>query len=369
MKIKIRHLDAATQKIAELNRRAVKLKMPKLGFTVGEVCGDEIEVAIFGQMPVLSGWHLVASLNHEESTSEAILNVVPGEVLPEHFRHSRECEHCRTNRYRKDTFVVRHDNGEYKQVGRNCLAVFLGTTDAERWLAISLWMAAAMTALDGADQDGWHGFNAPPAYTIEEYLDAVESCIWAFGWSNGSSENPTKRQALSYLERGLYWDLWKKEVHSRCPNGRTDIIDIQAAIAWAKNLPTDDSNDYLYNIGNIARAGYVTRKTAGYAASILISFQREQAKKETSVVSRHFGTVGKREVFELTLERVTPLDSMYGVTYLHHFTDASGNISVWFGSKEIYIETGKTATVKATVKQHNERNGIAQTILTRCVKV
>jgi hypothetical protein len=41
------------------------------------------------------------------------------------------CDHCQTNRQRKDTFVVRHEGGEEKLIGRQCLKDFLGHASAE----------------------------------------------------------------------------------------------------------------------------------------------------------------------------------------------------------------------------------------------
>ena len=92
--------------------------------------------------------------------------------------------------------------------------------------------------------------------------------------------------------------------------------------------------------------------------------------------SAHFGTIGKREVFTLTLEFMRELESEWGVTYLQKFRDAAGNVAVWFGSSTLdkwddatqtlqTVEIGQVVTVKATVKDHNEREGVKQTILSR----
>ena len=45
-------------------------------------------------------------------------------------------------------------------------------------------------------------------------------------------------------------------------------------------------------------------------------------------------------------------------------TDAQGNVYIWYASRG--IETRDGMTIKGTVKNHNERDGIKQTVLTRC---
>ena len=80
--------------------------------------------------------------------------------------------------------------------------------------------------------------------------------------------------------------------------------------------------------------------------------------------SRHFGTVGKRETFTLTVERVNSIESQYGVTHIHTMRDAAGNVAVWFATRE-KLEN-RTYQLLATVKSHGVRDGIAQTVVTRC---
>ena len=59
---------------------------------------------------------------------------------------------------------------------------------------------------------------------------------------------------------------------------------------------------------------------------------------------------------------VTSWENEYGYTYLQKFVTEEGNILIWYGSTVIDFEKG---SIKATVKAHNEREGIKQTIITR----
>jgi len=371
MKMKIKNIPAAIEKIEALNKRAKKLHLPALSLQFGEKDTNEVEFYISGEMPVLNGWHLVATINHEDA-DDAIINVLPGESLPGIYRKSRTCEHCSVNRYRKDTFIVQHENGEYKQVGRQCLADFIGDCDPAIWLKTSLLRADAFDALIGCNDDDWIGWKSKPSFALRDFLESAEKAIWAFGWAPSSSEYPTKYIAWDMVNHNpITLKMYMDKFNDRCKDGQRDsIVDINAVITWAENL-TDDScaDDYLYNIRTIAQSGYVTRKTAGYSASMIMTYQREQAKQlkleQAAAQSKHFGTIKKREIFELVLDRVIPFEGHYGVTYLHIFHDSNGNRAIWYGSSTPF-EVGINHKIKATVKDHNERDGVSQTVLTRC---
>lgn len=80
--------------------------------------------------------------------------------------------------------------------------------------------------------------------------------------------------------------------------------------------------------------------------------------------SQHIGTVGKREVFTLTITWVKYFEGAYGATYIHGMKDAAGNVVIYKGSKCLG-QKGEQVTVKATVNEHGERDGVKQTIISR----
>lgn len=57
-------------------------------------------------------------------------------------------------------------------------------------------------------------------------------------------------------------------------------------------------------------------------------------------------------------------DNDFGTTYLYKFADEAGNVFIWYASRPIELQ--ERMTLKATIKAHNERNGVKQTVLTRC---
>jgi hypothetical protein len=78
------------------------------------------------------------------------------------------------------------------------------------------------------------------------------------------------------------------------------------------------------------------------------------------------GTVGERRDFTLTIRHIHTMEGQYGTSYLHILNDAQGNVVIYKGTK---ILGGKTETlnVKATIKEHGERDGVKQTKIARPV--
>jgi len=91
--------------------------------------------------------------------------------------------------------------------------------------------------------------------------------------------------------------------------------------------------------------------------------RREERISADRAASKHIGTVGERREFELTVNKVFSFESQFGYTYINICKDADGNVVVYKGSNR--FEEGETVRVKATVKSHEERDGVAQTLIAR----
>lgn len=91
--------------------------------------------------------------------------------------------------------------------------------------------------------------------------------------------------------------------------------------------------------------------------------RREERISADREGSHHVGVVGERREFTLTVNKVFSFDSQFGVTFINICKDADGNVIVYKGSND--LEEGETVRVKATVKAHEERDGVAQTLIAR----
>lgn len=98
--------------------------------------------------------------------------------------------------------------------------------------------------------------------------------------------------------------------------------------------------------------------------------RRVQADRQASN-SRHVGTIGARIDLTLTLVRRIYLENdgrFFNAPdrYIFICNDADGNRVLYFGAALCgAFDTDNRARVRATVKEHGERDGIAQTIIQR----
>lgn len=394
-KIQPANLEALRGRLEVLNRRAAKLGCNPV---VLEILGEEqvertndrgikytetlILACVHGTTPKLAGWTLVASV--EWMGEERLIRCVPGLECPEQFRTGDfTCDHCKSSRNRKQVFILRHENGRHVQVGRNCIADFLGGLSPETLLAQAEWLMEVQSEMSDAE-DGWGGSYAESLNT-EEFLAATSIVIRRMGWVARSAANETTVATADnvwYLLKPYARTEEAKREHARWIEKHNLYVverdqDLAKEIlAWASALPTTGVSDYLYNLGVACRAGFVTNKTAGIVASAVQAYLKHQ-EREAEIVRRqradaakvrgHVGTVGKREVFgPLTVRMMKYFDSQYGVKTLVKFEDATGNLICWWASKELdELEQGDVVTIKATVKEHGDYNGTPQTIVQR----
>lgn len=91
---------------------------------------------------------------------------------------------------------------------------------------------------------------------------------------------------------------------------------------------------------------------------------REEARQADADKSGWIGTVGERRMFNLTIRMVFEMEGQYGYSYLHVMNDADGNVVVYKGTNCLGA-IDDAVTVKATVKEHDVRDGVKQTKISR----
>jgi hypothetical protein len=335
-------------------------------------------VTVSGETPRYNGWTFVATLEPlaTDDGVENIVRAVPGKDCPVEFR-SRvgQCDHCHTNRRRTNTYVVCNEAGAHKCVGRNCLKDFLGHDNPHALAAAAELLAELGGLCSAAEEEFWSegGWGrGAEAWSLEHFLGYTSSVINQYGWvSRGKAFD---EGSLATADRVLYLltpplgrpKSWLDAVAAARPD-KAAIAEAEEAIEWAKSMDPGD-NDYLYNLGVLARAGYASRKTAGLAASLLTAYRRvvDLAAEANRPESRHVGVLKRRAEFEVTVKRIFASEGAYGTTGIHRMQDQDGNDLVWFASgSATWLKEGRRYVVKATPKEHGEYKGRKQTVLTR----
>ena len=111
------------------------------------------------------------------------------------------------------------------------------------------------------------------------------------------------------------------------------------------------------------------RRKETFEKSEAIRLEREAIKAG----SRHVGEVGKRIELDVVLDHKLAYESNYGfyggAFYIYLFRDAAGNRVVYKTGSGLGVNKGESAKIRATVKEHGERDGELQTIIARAKKL
>lgn len=340
-----------------------------------------LHLTVEGETPKFAGWRFIATLSPltgDEGDTENLVSAVPGEECPAEYR-SRigECDHCNAKRRRRETFVVSHDDGQTKMVGRQCLKDFLGHKNPHSLASMAQLLGELRCLCDGAgDIDGFGGGSRQvSAWNLDHFLSQTAASVRLNGWTSGGAardtfRTSTKQHVLYLLSPPLVSNHWKEEATKHEPTAE-DRERAAAAIAWAETLGGDgeELNDYLYNLSAISRIGIVNYKTAGFAASFLVAHakaeEREiERKRVASFANEHVGEVGDKLDVAVYVEKIIWVEGHFGTTGIHKFRDAVGRAYTWFASTG-ELKTGEALWVRGTVKKHDEFKGTLQTVLTR----
>ena len=194
------------ERIAKLNKKAVKLGTEAITLTVSDEHAQEVTremrpptdsvaaallavegttrdyvervtdytfVIVNGETPMIAGWVFVATLDHEadEGADEAVgirrapvgtflVNRIGEEAAAAvetadltAYRHaSNDCDHCGFNRRRKQTYVLYEvATGELRQIGSTCLKDYTGAHNPERIAAWAEWLEGLYSDLGRGD--------------------------------------------------------------------------------------------------------------------------------------------------------------------------------------------------------------------------
>jgi hypothetical protein len=109
--------------------------------------------------------------------------------------------------------------------------------------------------------------------------------------------------------------------------------------------------------------------TSGQENAVRNIFNKEEdrkaAFKSADANSKFVGTVKVRQDFTLTMNFHTSFESDFGIQHVYIFKDGEGNVVVYKGSMHLDCVKGEVVKGKATVKSHNVREGINQTLISR----
>lgn len=347
------------------------------------------------------GWRVLARIEHGDKGN--IVTAFGGaEIRPEWYNAPSRCDHCGTNRARSVTFIVEHENGDVRQVGKSCLKDYTGIAPA-----LALMWAEVGDIFPGMDctASEWGERHPAVMYSTVKVLAHAFDEIRARGYIKSNDNNSTReavadkvREEIAPSDAGIAEAEKMVEWLVTC-GAKDDADDAElrtlyetAFDEFGDGAKADQDAYYkrcaaVYRawgrLGNLerdcvpfARSGYTKSSGIGRLCYIPVAYKKYLARKADAEAkeadrqiareaSNHVGNVGDRiEFVAVKVECVASWETAYGRTFLYRFTDANGNVFVWFASGAFLERNG--ITVRGTIKTHDERDGVKQTVLTRC---
>lgn len=321
---------------------------------------------------IINDWRFIASVEHTDNGNIIKKCCYDAEIPQNYYTSKPICEHCGSNRFRKNTYIVQNlHTGEFKQVGKSCLADFTNGMSAEY---AAHYISLFDTLIEGEYIEP--GYRAKNYIEIKEALRFVAETTRHFGYVKSDGDRPTKYRARDYYEAtykmaGLLQAELEEEMWKVSFNADSDYAKeiSEKSLEWV--LKQEENSEYMHNLKTVCSAIYVTFENFGILASLIPAYnramereQRIEAERNADKKSEHIGKIGERITILISDCRViTSWETQYGITAIFKITDENGNVFTWKTSGGLSEGTKK---ISATVKSHNEYNGIKQTEITRC---
>lgn len=321
------------------------------------------DVTISADIIRRDGFTVAARIEHGDDGNNIVNAFNGADVLPAWLHCPPRCQHCNGSHGQKVTFIVRNAAGAALQVGRTCLRDYCGIDPAAALAAFDLSEILSGYGIDADGIDAERVQGLPRMYPAGDVLALACRVYAAQGYRRTDEPGSNKGALLDLIARR----------EQPTPAEMAAAADM---VAFVRGL--DDGAAIASGLNNVracVAAGYVKAAQAGImaAAPLFVQRARERAARDAeraaqnaaaAAVSQYVGAVGDRLTLDLSaLELCTSWETQYGVTYLYKMRDVAGNVLVWFASRMIDTSARR---IKCTVKDHSTRDGIKQTIVTRC---
>lgn len=324
-----------------------------------------------------NGWNPLGIVQRKDGITQCYFDDV--DLIKQYKDTDFHCDHCHKNVHRNSVVILEHDNGERKVVGTSCVKEFTSGLDGNLIAEVNDYMTilnARYSELSclmrgEGDADLFFESHGVKTYNVTDVVSAAKRLIDRYGFEPSGSMNATWKFIMAEYDRTKIED------------------EANAAVEWIKSLSDDEvvKSSYLFNLRQIANAGYCTARHFGFLASLIPSYRKSEykrlldAKNGTSKVSEYIGNVGDKVSVKVTYLNSYTYSTNFGSSYIHLFSDDNGNIFKWSTNSKLeytvkdnhsnysqwyYLDKGATIQLSGKIKDHNEYRNQKQTVLTRC---
>lgn len=297
------------------------------------------------------------------------------------------CDHCRATRNRRTTYLVQGQDGTRVQVGSTCIKDFLGH---------DVRFAFVSDDLIEEDEDGFgFGGGGEPSYTPLTVIGAAWAVMQMEGGytpSSGGSEYhwPTKDIVKALLRPGAgserTRDGRQTDTAKFAQGVRKSAVEAPGQAALILGYLLDDTrfprdSDYADNLKALLATENITPRHFGLVCSApqawakSVGAELRRQAKNADIVNEWFGAEKDKVELDVRIRSIAYSENNYGyrptTTTIYTLLDTSTNRLVkWFStSAALGHEAEREFRIKATVKGHDEWEGVKSTVITRAAVI
>lgn len=334
---------------------------------------------------IINDWEFVASVEHTNKGNIFSKGLTTVEIPVRYRTAPCTCEHCKTNRIRKDTFIIRNTKtGEFKQVGKSCLQDFTNGMSASGMA----WFASIKEIFKDVEERPVSGLTwYQKFYDTKEVLQFTAETIRHFGFRKSDGQGESTKDLMTRFFSFLHGDTkyWDRKYWSDTddmirkvgfnPDSQEAVRMTEDALNWISSQ--QPVNDYMHNLKTVCSLPEVHSGRFGLLVSLFPTWNRDlelqdkrRKEAESGKLSKHVGQVGDRIKVDVeSVKCITSWESNFGyypqTTYIWKITGKDGNIYTWKTTTWMNEEF-PPASIKGTIKEHKVFRDVNQTELTRC---
>ena len=304
-----------------------------------------------------SEWSLVATLHHRPGRPTGV-ELAPGTERIDVNAWSRSegwCEHCRTRRARRTTYLLRRRTGSLAQIGSSCLAEFIGEPNPMRVLRPSSRLQSPLQRhRQPADRPTARDYIDSHAY-LAHVAQAVLDAGFVSTGAATRGDPPTWSRAL-----GTH-DI------ARSPSARARRR-AQQAIDWVREelaaRPTLD--DFERRLVQVLRQDRLTFHELPTAAACIFAYHQHLRRQieAREKAGAYLGEPGEVITAPLVVRRVERVATAGGPIQRHFLRDELGRIAVWDAPGQTLQRV--RGSFEVVVGQNMRVDGRPVTVLARC---
>lgn len=237
----------------------------------------------------LEGHRFVGRYDFErdvEGGTVCYLHAVEGEVIPAELREtSPHCDHCATNRFRKNTFLVlNEETGEFLRFGRACLKDIFPVSAAQI-AALFEWVREPNFRDYEEPVPGWRDIDYKPLTGVLAWTIAVFN---QDGFVSKRVAEEQDRRATSSLVGFLMADEKDLDQDERARQKQLRdkyAADVSADIDLLLKLiaESQDTSEYIEKLQKVVRQGHVSPQNFALLVSSVTLLKRHRYDAEKAV--------------------------------------------------------------------------------------